>query len=1140
MKRLKLPDAPADQTGPVKVWTEAVMIPTYHPLPPDKNPMFLEKRVYQGSSGRVYPLPFTDRISTDAVEHSWQAVHLENEFLRVMVLPEIGGRIHVGIDKTNGYDFIYRQNVIKPALVGLAGPWISGGVEFNWPQHHRPATFMPMSFQTEEHADGSRTIWCSDHDPMNRLKGMHGVCLHPGKAYIELKVRLYNRTPLIQTFLWWANIGVHVHELYQSFFPPDVHYVADHSKRAKSRFPFCDSYYYGVNYGERGRRGVPAEEQPLKFVPPGSYQPNDLRWYANIPVPTSYMAMGSNEDFFGGYDHKHKAGLVLVANHHIAPGKKQWTWGNHPFGYAWDRNLTDEDGPYIELMAGVYTDNQPDFSFLAPGETKTFSQYWYPIREIGPVHKANHDVALSFQISTHNARIGVCATKPFPAAKVRLESTTGQITEWQCDLKPGSAFLQVAELPAGIKESELCAVVESREGHALLRYTLTPPAKTEVPPAATEPGTPEEIQSNDELYVTGLHLDQYRHATRHADVYWCEALRRDPADSRCNNAMGSWHLRRAEFAKAEEFFGQAIQTLTLRNPNPWEGEAFYNLGFTLRYLSRDEEAYAAFYKAAWNSAWRSAAYLALAELDAKRGDWNASIEHLESSLRMNTENLNARNLSVIVLRKLGRGGEADRLLKETLALDPLDSWTRYLASNSLPSGNQMLFDLALDYMRAGLYLEVVDLLGCTDRNARDGSVPILLYALGHIYRQLGNTASAKRTYSEASMAPPDYCFPNRLEEFVVLQEAVSANPEDARAAYYLGNLLYDRRRHREAIALWERAARLDPSFSTVWRNLGISYFNVLGDEELSRSAFDKAVQANPGDARILYEQDQLWKRLGESPERRLTELEQYSELVRLRDDLSVELASLYNQTRQHERALSLLASRKFQPWEGGEGLALGQYVRANLALGRHALAQGDSLQARRLFEAALRCPENLGEATHLLANQSDVYYFLGRAFEADGDRALAQQWFERAAWHKGNFQEMSVKLFSDMSYYNALALKQLGRAREAEELLRSLLAYAKGLAGQVARIDYFATSLPTMLLFEDDLQKRNTVTATFLRAQAWLGLGDSAQARELLHEVMVLDRNHSRAADMLASLEGARGLESGLRSSVDTNTWPRT
>jgi tetratricopeptide (TPR) repeat protein len=1140
MKRLKLPEAPANQTGPIKAWTEPVVIPTYHPLPPDKNPMFLENRVYQGSSGLVYPLPFTDRISTDAVEHTWQAVHLENEFLRIMVLPEIGGRIHVGMDKTNGYDFFYRQNVIKPALVGLAGPWISGGVEFNWPQHHRPATFMPVTFQIEEHANGSRTIWCSDHDPMTRLKGMHGVCLHPGKAHIELKVRLYNRTPLVQTFLWWANIGVHVHELYQSFFPADVHFVADHSKRAMSSFPFCESYYYGVNYGERGRAGVPAEEQPLKFVPPGSYLPNDLRWYANIPVPTSYMAMGSREDFHGGYDHKHKAGLVLVANHHIAPGKKQWTWGNHQFGYAWDRNLTDEDGPYIELMAGVYTDNQPDFSFLAPGETKTFSQYWYPIREIGPPNKANQDVALSLRISMREAHIGVCTTQAFSGAKVRLESATGQIAKWQCDLKPGSAFLQVAELPAGIKESELSAVVETREGQAVLRYTPAPPAKQEVPSAATEPGLPEEIQNNDELYLTGLHLDQYRHATRHADAYWREALRRDPADSRCNHAMGLWHLRRAEFAKAEKFFRQAIQTLTLRNPNPSEGEPFYNLGLTLRYLSRDEEAYAAFYKAAWNAAWRSPAYFALAELDAKRGDWNASIDHLESSLRMNTENLNARNLSVVVWRKFGRAADADRLLEGTLAIDPLDSWARYLASSSLPTDNQMLFDLALDYARAGLYPEAVELLGRTDRSARDGSVPILLYALGHFYLQLGNTAAAERTYSEASIAPPDYCFPNRLEEFVILQEAVSANREDFRAAYYLGNLLYDRRRHREAIALWEQAARRDPSFSTVWRNLGIGYFNVLGDKELSRSAFNKATQANPGDARILYEKDQLWKRLGDSPERRLTELEKCSDLVRLRDDLSVELATLYNQTRQHERALSLLASRKFQPWEGGEGLALGQYVRANLALGRQALAQNDSLEARRLFEAALRCPENLGEATHLLANQSDVYYFLGSAFDAAGDHTSAQQWFERAARQKGDFQQVSVKSFSEMSYYNALALRQLGRASQAEELLRSLLAYAEALAGQVARIDYFATSLPTMLLFEDDLQKRNTVTSTFLCAHAWLGLGNSAKALELLHEVMVLDRNHSGAADLLAALEGARGLGLGLRSSVDTNTGPRT
>ncbi|MGO9115427.1 MAG: DUF5107 domain-containing protein, partial [Thermoguttaceae bacterium] len=299
------------------------VIPTYLPAPPDKNPMFLEKRVYQGSNGKVYPLPFTDRISETKTDRAWKAIWLENEYLRVMILPEIGGRIHVAHDKTNGYDFIYRQTVIKPALVGLAGPWVSGGIEFNWPQHHRPATFLPVEYAVEEHPDGSKTIWLSDHDPMARMKGMHGVCLHPGKARIELKVRAYNRTPLVQTFLWWANVAVQVHEGYQSFFPPDVDYVADHARRATSRYPLCEGSYYGVDYAGRGHDGVPADEYPAEFIPPHCggkaplhYAPNDLSWYANIPVPTSYMCLDSQEDFCGGYDHFRQAGIVHVADHH--------------------------------------------------------------------------------------------------------------------------------------------------------------------------------------------------------------------------------------------------------------------------------------------------------------------------------------------------------------------------------------------------------------------------------------------------------------------------------------------------------------------------------------------------------------------------------------------------------------------------------------------------------------------------------------------------------------------------------------------------------------------------------------------------------------------------------------------------------
>ena len=186
-----LPERPAAQRErSVAAWMAPVTIPTYEVPPPDPNPMFLEKRVYQGSSGRVYPNPFTDRLSDDRVDHAWNAVHLENRYLRLMVLPEIGGRIHVGLDRTNGYDFFYRQNVIKPALVGLLGPWISGGVEFNWPQHHRPSTYAPVDWSIEEHADGSVTVWCSEHEPMDRMKGMHGITVHPDSALVEVRVRL--------------------------------------------------------------------------------------------------------------------------------------------------------------------------------------------------------------------------------------------------------------------------------------------------------------------------------------------------------------------------------------------------------------------------------------------------------------------------------------------------------------------------------------------------------------------------------------------------------------------------------------------------------------------------------------------------------------------------------------------------------------------------------------------------------------------------------------------------------------------------------------------------------------------------------------------------------------------------------------
>jgi tetratricopeptide (TPR) repeat protein len=1100
--------------------------------------MFLERRVYQGSSGRVYPLPCTDRIADQPVPQEWDAVHLENEYLLVTILPALGGRIHRLLDKTNGYDVIYHQPVIKPALVGLAGPWASGGIEFNWPQHHRPSTFMPADVAIERHPDGSVTVWLGEHDPMARMKAAHGVRLHPGCSRLEVVARVSNRTADVQTFLWWANVATRVHEGYQSFFPPDVTHIADHAKRATDTFPHSSGRYYGVDYAARARTGVPAGEQPRQFrPPPGAYAANDLSWYANIPVPTSYMVMGSQEDFFGGYDHRAAAGLVHVANHHLVPGKKQWTWGNHEFGYAWDRHLTipDPNGeypPYIELMAGAFTDNQPDFSFLQPGETRTWSQHWYPIRAIGPAQQANTEAAVSLIVRARTARIGVAVTAAHRRAVVTLMAEDRVLARFRRDLSPATPFVTEVRVR---HRGRLTLCVRTRDGRELIRYSPRPPRRQPPPAPATEPAAPAEVAGCDELYLTGLHLEQYRHATRAPEDYWREALRRDPGDSRCHLALGRWHLRRGELDAAEAHLRASVARLTARNPNPADGESHYQLGRCLR--SRADlvppaeasgqlaEAYAAYYKATWNEAWQSAAWQALAEIDVLRGDWATARGHLAKALRKNPDHLRARNLQVIVLRRLGDTRAAAALLRETLALDPLDWWARFLAGEALACDNQVRLDLAFDHARAGLYREALAVLAKAV-SARDagrrtlpdaslGTEPMIHYTRAWLLDRLGLAAEARRARRQAAKAPPDYCFPARLEEIAILQHTLAAAPRDARAAFYLGNLLYDRRRHREAIALWQRALRLEPGNAVAWRNLGLGACNVLRRPALARRAYDRALRAEPGNARLLYERDQLWKRLGVAPVRRLRELHKHRPLVETRDDLMLEITALYNQCGLHGLALDAIRQRRFQPWEGGEGQVLAQWMRTLLRLGRDDLLAGRAATAVEWFRLALNPPESLGEARHLLANQSDIHCWLGCACDAAGDRAAARRHWRLSAGFTADFQGMRVVPFSEMTYYSALSLLRLGRRAAARKLLRALLAYARQLARQPAKIDYFATSLPTMLLFADDLAARQATTALFLQAQARAGLGEMTAARRLLREVLQRDPNHALAADLL-------------------------
>jgi tetratricopeptide (TPR) repeat protein len=716
-----------------------------------------------------------------------------------------------------------------------------------------------------------------------------------------------------------------------------------------------------------------------------------------------------------------------------------------------------------------------------------------------------------------SVKIHVQAMSELSNCIVRVVDDGREVGRWQGDLHPEHPLHEEFAMSGA---SGALEVTVEQDGCAVLHYAPAEIVPVAAPTVATEPEMPEDVATIDELYLNGLHLEQYRHPTRAPEVYWQEALRRDAGDSRCNHALGRWHLRRGEFEKAEHYLREAIARLTMRNPNPPDGEPHYNLGLVLLYQERVAEAYEAFYKSTWNAAWRGPGYQRLAEIDCARKDWAAALDHLDRSLRAEAENLNARNLKTIVLRKLGHEVAAAEVLNETWALDPLDIFSRWLDGDEIPQDGHQRLDLAFDLMRAGLLEDALSILSAPLLRKQDGSGALLLYVQADVLRRLGRGSDSKEIYIRAAAADPIYVFPYGLESMVALERAIHANPSDARAPYYLGNLFYDRRRYREAIELWERATALDPSFPTAWRNLGFGYYNVLHDAPRAIRAFEQARATAPKDARILYEQDQLLKRTGVSIDYRLAALEAQRDLVDRRDDLSVELASLYNSTTQPARALSILLERQFQPWEGGEGLVLSQYVRANVLLAVSALHDGDSLHALTLLQAAWNPPRNLSEAKHLLMNLSMIDYWLGVAYFEHRETARANTHWAHAARQKGDFQQMQVQPVSEMTYWSAMALRRLGWESEAQALFHKIFDYAQELEQRTPAIDYFATSLPAMLLFSEDLKTRETVTARFLQAQALLGLGKEAEGRELLQQLRALDSSHNGAIDLLRISEG--------------------
>ena len=1096
----------------VRAWQELVIIPTYQTGEPDKNPMFLEKRVYQGSSGAVYPHAVIDKITDIKVDKSYNAIFLENDYLKIMILPELGGRIQMALDKTNNYHFVYYNQVIKPALVGLAGPWISGGIEFNWPQHHRPSTFEAVDFCIEENDDESKTVWVNEIEQMFHTKGMAGFTLYPDKAYLEIKGKLYNRTALPQTFLWWANPAVAVDDQYQSVFPPDVHAVYDHGKRDVSSFPIATGTYYKVDYS------------------PGT----DISRYANIPVPTSYMAVNSAFDFVGGYHHGKQAGILHIANHHISPGKKQWTWGNGEFGKAWDRQLTDEDGPYFELMTGMFTDNQPDFGWIKPNEERSFCQYFLPYKNIGYVKNATIDAAVSLEVNMSLIEIKVYVTSLLKQVKICLRLKHKLLLEDKKDLSPRQTYDAQYELNEDFLESELLLEVFDNGNRLLVSYAPVIKKDNSIPEPANPIGTPASLNSNEELFLAARHLEQYRHATYSPVDYYEEALKRDPWDIRNNQGLGMWYLTRGKYKIAEDYFNTAIERLTKYNPNPYDTELFYQLGVALFYQKRYKEAYTAFYKTYWNKEWQDAGALFLARIDCSNKNYTDALKHTSNAIYKNYHSFNARHIKAAVLRLINNEEASMRLIDETLKIDHFQFGLlneKYLllkkcGSNEeaekcidrlntlMRSAPENYIELSIDYAKAGLYYEATEVL---ERISSITENPLVLYYLAFYYSSLNEVNKVTACINAAMQFSPGTFFSNRLEDIDILNYIIQQKAGDYKAWYYLGNIWYDKKQYTDAIKAWGKSIQIFDGFATAHRNIGIAYFNREVNVQKAIASYEKAFELDKTDARVLFELDFLYKRANKTPEERLGFLKKYQELVDERDDLFIEFIGLHNVLGLHKEAANLLAGRTFHPWEGGEGKISGQFIITQIELAKEAITKTKYRKAVELLKAAEVYPINLGEGKLYGASENDIHFWLGCAFEYLNEPAQSLVYWRLAAL--GNSDPVPAIFYNDPSpdkiLYQALALFKLNEFVVAEKLLKRLILYAEEHFNDEVKIDYFAVSLPDLSIFDDDLNKRNRIHCLYMEGLGYLGLQRWSEAERCFGQVIEQDASHQGALSHL-------------------------
>jgi len=506
----------------------------------------------------------------------------------------------------------------------------------------------------------------------------------------------------------------------------------------------------------------------------------------------------------------------------------------------------------------------------------------------------------------------------------------------------------------------------------------------------------------------------------------------------------------------------------------------------------------------------------------KKNQFDDAIDLINKSLSRNTNHHLARHLKAVLFRIGGNFSFALNEIEEGISLDHFSfgmHFEKYLVTQD-PADKSYLINLmqdrvhnflecALDYAHMGRYEEAIEVLEIYLEGKKE-VYPMVHYFKGYFLTQLGQKEKALENLKLAEQMPMDFCFPNRLEEVIILQMAILSNPEGSRANYYLGNFWYAFKQYELAKKAWKDSINLDQKNAYCHRNLALLYFNKENEENLARIHLEEAFNHDSSSSRLLMELDQFYKKTNTSLQKRYSFLKEHLNLVKERDDIYLEFVSLLNLQGRHEEGLDMVMDRTFHPWEGGEGKVVFQYLTSLIELSKLCLKNGLYSEAIQYLQKAKNYPNNLGEGKLPGTQENDLDYWLGCAYQKMGMHEKANEYWLSAS--TGPDYPSPAIFYNDQQpdkiFYKGLAMRKLGKEGVAEKIFHNLVEYGEEHLNDEVKLDYFAISLPDLLIWEEDLNTTNKRLCTFLMGLGYLGLGIYDKATGFFQEVLESDGYH--------------------------------